>query len=182
MEEGRTESVWDYPRPPAVEPTAARIRVVYRQRASGEADGAQPELVVADSRRAVRVLETSHPPTYYIPPQDVSMALLQPSRQPATRCEWKGLASYYDLHIPTSDPHSPPVVAPAVAWTYPHPSAPAFLPLANYIAFYPGRALACFVNDEEVRAQEGSFYGGWITSAISGGPKGIKGGPGTLGW
>ncbi|KNZ51318.1 uncharacterized protein VP01_3g9 [Puccinia sorghi] len=105
-----------------------------------------------------------------------------PSRQPATRCEWKGLATYYDLHIGISSAQTPHIVVSAVAWTYPNPSAPAFLPLANYIAFYPGRALSCFVNGEEARAQEGSFYGGWITSTISGGPKGIKGGPGTLGW
>lgn len=151
------ESVWDYPRPPRVEPAARRVRVLL--------DG----VVVADSTRARRVCETSTPPCYYVPPQDARTELLAPIGR-RTHCEWKGTASYYDVRAGGT-------VVPGGAWTYRHPTS-AFAAIAGWIAFYPHR-LACFLDDERVRAQEGRFYGGWITRELVG-P--FKGGPGTENW
>ena len=153
------ESVWDYPRPPRLEPTAARVRVVH----GGH--------VVADTRRALRVLETSQPPAFYLPPDDVDLDVLAPS---ATRtfCEWKGSASYVDLEVPGTAR-----VADA-AWRYDQPT-PAFAAIAGFLAFYAQRVDACFVDDEQVQANAGDFYGGWITSKVVG-P--FKGGAGTWGW
>lgn len=153
------ESVWDYPRPPALEPTSSRVRVVHAGR------------TIAETTRAIRILETSQPPGFYLPPDDVDLTVLTPSST-STACEWKGLASYVDLTVPGS-----PTVADA-AWTYPSP-APRFAAIAGHLAFYPQRVDACFVDDEQVEPNEGSFYGGWITSKVVG-P--FKGGPGTWGW
>lgn len=152
------ESVWDYPRPPRVEPTSQHLQVMV--------DG----VVIADTRRALRVLETSHPPTYYLPPEDVRTDLLTRNAH-VTWCEFKGQASYYDLRLGAR-------VIPNVAWSYLDP-APGYTALRGYLAFYPGRVDACLVDGELVRAQEGDFYGGWITSAIVG-P--FKGGRGRAGW
>lgn len=152
------ESVWDYPRPPILEDCPKRIRVV------------AGEITVADSTSTKRVLETSHPPVYYIPPQDVQPECLvvSPGR---SFCEWKGEARYYS------------VVASGMrfekaAWYYPQPSS-RFAAIAGYLAFYPSRVDACYVDDDRVEAQEGDFYGGWITPNIVG-P--FKGPPGTFGW
>ena len=153
------ESVWDYPRPPALDPTTSLVRVVHAGR------------TIAETTRAIRILETSQPPGFYLPPDDVAQTVLVPSLT-STACEWKGLASYVDLAVPGS-----PTVADA-AWTYPSP-APRFAAIAGYLAFYPQRVGACFVDDEQVEPNEGSFYGGWITSKVVG-P--FKGGPGTWGW
>ncbi len=147
------ERVWDYPRPPAVVPCERRVRV--------ELGGA----IAADSTRALRVLETSHPPVIYIPAEDVT-AVLTPSRARQTFCEFKGVASYLD--------HA----GRPVAWTYPSPSH-GYEALRDHIAFYPGRVDAAWLDDERVLAQEGDFYGGWITADLVG-P--FKGPPGTLGW
>jgi uncharacterized protein (DUF427 family) len=152
------ESVWDYPRPPRLEPVAERIRVVV--------DG----VAIADSTRAWRVLETSHPPVYYVPPTDVRMDLLQPGRGRSV-CEWKGAATYHALVLGKRRIDD-------VAWSYERPT-PAFVPIASYLAFYPGRVDEAWVGDERATAQAGGFYGGWITSRIRG-P--FKGEPGTLGW
>jgi uncharacterized protein (DUF427 family) len=152
------ESVWDYPRPPRVEASALRVRV--------EVGG----VVVADSTQALRVLETSHPPVYYVPPKDVRREYLRPSRR-STRCEFKGEARYYDLALGARTVED-------VAWYYPEPAS-GYEELRDHIAFYPGRVDAAYVGDERVRAQEGDFYGGWVTSGIEG-P--FKGGPGTTGW
>ena len=151
----RTENVWDFPRPPRVEPCRRRVRV--------EAGGR----VLADSTRALRVLETSHPPTVYVPREDVAAAALAPSRARSTVCEFKGRAEYLDLGD-----------REAVAWFYPSPR-PGYEALAGHVAFYPGRVDACFLDAERVRAQEGDFYGGWITEGLEG-P--FKGAPGTAGW
>jgi uncharacterized protein (DUF427 family) len=153
-----TESVWDYPRPPRVEPSTRRIRVVLG------------DVTVADTSRAFRVLETSHPPGYYIPPEDVLNEYLRPSRR-RTYCEFKGQASYYDLVVGAR-------VVRDAAWYYPDP-APGYEVIRDHLAFYPGRVDACFVDEERVAAQEGDFYGGWLTADIVG-P--FKGGPGTAGW
>lgn len=153
------ESVWDYPRPPRVEPERRRARVVLGG------------VVIAESDGALRVLETSHPPGIYLPPQDVDPAALTPARTRSTWCEWKGAAEYLDAHGGGR-------VARAAAWRFVQP-VPAYAGLAGYVAFYPGRVDACFLGDEQVEAQASDFYGGWRTAEISG-P--FKGPPGTLGW
>ncbi len=152
------ESVWDYPRPPRLENSTRHIQVV----AAG--------VTIADTHLAKRVLETSHPPVYYIPPQDVRMDLLRESPG-STWCEWKGVASYYDVVVEQR-------VILRAAWTYADP-IPSFEGIRDHIAFYPSRMDRCTVDGEEVTAQEGDFYGGWITSEIVG-P--FKGAPGTRGW
>lgn len=151
------ESVWDYPRPPRVEPCTRRVTIVH----GGE--------VVADSVDALRVLETSHPPGIYVPPSDVA-AHLEPSDR-TTWCEYKGRAVYWDLHAGGR------VVADA-AWSYPDPAS-GFEAIAGYLSFYPGRVDEARLDDEPVRAQQGGFYGGWITADVRG-P--FKGAPGTAGW
>lgn len=157
--EDATESVWDYPRPPRVEPCRREVRL--------ELAGVE----LARSRAALRVLETSHPPTIYIPPGDVRMDLLSASDARQTFCEFKGTASYLDAQVGERRVR-------AVAWTYPEP-APGYESLAGHISFYPGRVDGAWLDDERVQAQAGDFYGGWITAEIRG-P--FKGGPGTSGW
>jgi uncharacterized protein (DUF427 family) len=154
-----TESVWDYPRPPAVVPSRRTVRI--------ELGG----VALARSQHALRVLETSHPPTIYIPCADVRMDLLLPSESRPTFCEWKGAARYLDAEVAGHR-------FPAVAWTYPEP-AHGYESLAGHVAFYPGRVDAAWLDEERVAAQPGDFYGGWISSEIRG-P--FKGGPGTWGW
>jgi uncharacterized protein (DUF427 family) len=152
------ESVWDYPRPPRIEPLGRHVRVVF----NGE--------VVADSNRAVRILETSHPPGIYVPPEDVRAEFLRDSRH-LSHCEWKGRARYH--HLVVGDRRSDDA-----AWSYPDP-VPAFASIREFVTFYPARVDACYVGDERVTPQEGGFYGGWITSELVG-P--FKGGPGSWGW
>ena len=153
------ESVWDYPRPPRVERSPKRIRVVL----GGS--------VVADSTRTWRVLETSLPPVYYVPLEDVADGALEPSGGNTTFCEWKGTASYFDVLGGERR-------VERGAWRYPAPRA-GFEQLEDCVAFYARPMDECTVDGEAVQAQEGRFYGGWITSDISG-P--FKGGPGTEGW
>ena len=153
------ESVWDYPRPPRLEACTRRVRV--------ELGG----VVIVDSTRAWRVLETSHPPAIYVPPQDVLEGSLTPSGHHRTFCEWKGDARYFDVSAGGR-------TAEAGAWAYPEP-VPAFAALRDHVSFYPGRMDACLLDDERVQAQEGGFYGGWITADIQG-P--FKGAAGTRGW
>jgi uncharacterized protein (DUF427 family) len=152
------ESVWDYPRPPRLEDTGKRVRVVF---------GGQ---IIVDTQRAKRVLETSHPPVYYVPLEDVAAGVLRPTAR-RTVCEWKGAAAYYDV---TAGDRT----ARDAAWGYPRPT-PAFAPIAGHVAFYPGRMDACLVDEEPVRPQPGGFYGGWVTPDVVG-P--FKGEPGTGGW
>jgi len=149
-----TESVWDYPRPPRVEPTEEHIVV----RLGG--------LIIAETRDAVRVLETSHPPAYYLPRSAFEDGVLSPAAGHSV-CEFKGVASYLDVGD----------VAGA-AWYYPDP-LPGYEVLADRVSLYPGRMDSCEVDGERVVPQEGDFYGGWITSRVAG-P--FKGAPGTLGW
>ena len=136
------ESVWDHPRPPALEPERRRVLVVHGG------------VTIADSERALRVLETSHPPAIYVPPEDVATELLRPSAARATVCEWKGRAAYWDLGD-----------VRAVAWSYPSPVA-RYAELRDHLAFYPGRVDACRLGDEVVTPQPGDFYGGWITKDV----------------
>lgn len=152
------ESVWDYPRPPRLERTPRRIRVAF--------EGVQ----VVDSTNAWRVLETSHPPVYYVPPTDVRMDLLE-TAPGASFCEWKGQAVYYDLKVGGRE-------ASRVAWAYPDPT-PAFRPIRDHLAFYIDKVGACYVDDERATPQPGSFYGGWVTSDVRGPFKGVAG---SAGW
>ena len=152
------ESVWDYPRPPRVEPCAKKVRVAH----AGE--------TVAESDRALRVLETAGPPTIYLPPEDVRTDLLVSVLDHSTYCEWKGEASYFDVVVGDA-------LAPKAAWTYRDPKA-AYRELKDFISFYPGR-VECHLGGERVRPQPGAFYGGWITDDIVG-P--FKGEPGSRGW
>lgn len=152
------ESVWDYPRPPRVERCAARIRVIFN------------EVVIADTVDAWRVLETSHPPTYYLPIADVRMEHLTRTTR-STFCEFKGSASYWTIRVGERS-------AANAAWSYANPSSD-YEAIRDHLAFYASRMDACYVNEERVQAQEGDFYGGWITRNIRG-P--FKGGPSTLGW
>lgn len=152
------ESVWDYPRPPRLEPTPKRIRVEFAG------------VVLADTRSAFRVLETSHPPVYYVPPKDVAMRYLVETPG-QSHCEWKGTAGYFSVVVGTARLEK-------VAWFYADPT-PAFRPIRDHIAFYPGPMDGCFVDGERVVSQPGDFYGGWITSDLVG-P--FKGAPGTRGW
>ncbi len=152
------ESVWDYPRPPRLEPTSKHIQVVFNG------------VVIADTTRAYRVLETSHPPVYYIPPADILQTCLEPTAG-FSWCEWKGQAEYYTVVVGGRR-------AEAAAWYYANPT-PAFAAIKNYVAFYAGPMDACYVDGEKVTPQPGEFYGGWITHDIVG-P--FKGEPGTGGW
>ena len=128
-------------------------------------------VLLADSARALRVLETSHPPTVYVPPEDVRGDLLAASGEPGAVCEFKGLARYVDATVAGRR-------VPQVGWRYARP-APGYEALRDHVAFYPGRVDAAWLGDERVQAQAGDFYGGWITADLVG-P--FKGPPGTLGW
>lgn len=149
------ESVWDYPRPPAVVPDA-RLVVV-----------GTPDDPLASTRAAIRVLETASPPTWYIPTTDVDSERLT-MVEGTSLCEWKGHARYWALRDGPSTP---------VAWDYPAPFDD-YATLVDHLAFYPGR-IECRVEGERVRTQTGGFYGGWITDEIVG-P--FKGDPGTGAW
>jgi uncharacterized protein (DUF427 family) len=127
-------------------------------------------VVVAETTAALRVLETSHPPTYYLPMAAFLAGVLRPATG-GSWCEWKGRAAYFDLVVDDSR-------APSAAWTYPDPKQ-GFAALRDHVAVYPGAVDACFVDDERVQPQAGGFYGGWITGRVVG-P--FKGGPGTRGW
>ena len=151
------ESVWDYPRPPRLEVTERHLVVSFGG------------VTIAETRRAHRVLETSQPPAYYLDPADVRVEHLVPSSQ-RTFCEWKGLASYYDVVVDGR-------VAPGAVWTYPDPT-PGFAAIQHHLAFY-AQLLECSVDGEAVVANEGTFYGGWITADVVG-P--FKGGAGTAHW
>ena len=131
------ESVWDYPRPPRLERSPKQVKIIFNQ------------ATIADSCNTYRVLETSHPPVYYIPPQDIEMKYLKPVVSQRSFCEWKGLAGYYNLRVGDKQ-----VVN--AAWYYPQPTAE-FAPIQNYLAFYPSKMDACYVDDELVQPQAGDF-------------------------
>lgn len=151
-------SVWDFPRPPALEQWGERVQVVLGG------------VTIADTTEAWVVLETSHPPTYYLPASAFVEGALRPAAG-SSYCEWKGRASYLDLV-------GGGVVASRAAWTYPSPSPRAEV-LRDHVALYAGAVDACLVDGEAVTPQPGEFYGGWITAKVTG-P--FKGAPGTMGW
>jgi uncharacterized protein (DUF427 family) len=148
------ESVWDYPRPPIAVPFDGRIRIVHDGR------------VVADTTSAWRVLETSQPPAFYLPPAGIDLSRLTRSES-TTHCEWKGMATYWRLDDIAD-----------VAWSYATPTG-SFAAITGHFAFYAQKVDECWVDDELVQPNPGNFYGGWITSAVVG-P--FKGAPGTMGW
>ena len=152
------ESVWDYPRPPKFEVYPGFIEVHHNG------------CVLAKSSSTFRVLETSHPPVFYIPPRDIMMELLIMTARTSS-CEFKGMAVYFDLVWPD-------IKIENVAWAYEDPRR-GYEAIKDHLAFYPSKLDACYVDGEKVKPQEGEFYGGWITSNING-P--FKGGPETLGW
>lgn len=152
------ESVWDYPRPPKFEPVSKQIQIYF----GGE--------LIADTTEAYRVLETSHPPVYYIPLKDIKTEYLKPSSQHSF-CEWKGEGNYYHLQVGDMKVLN-------AAWYYPKPSK-AFAPIKDYPAFYAHQMDKCLVDGEEVTPQPGNFYGGWITKDIVGPFKGVDG---SWGW
>lgn len=152
------ESVWDYPRPPHLEETPKPIQIIFNG------------VVIADTHKAQRVLETSHPPVYYLPPEDIKMDYLLKNTH-GSFCEWKGRAVYYTVVVGDKQ-------AANAAWAYPDPT-PSFTPIKDYLAFYAHLMDACYVDGELVQPQPGNFYGGWVTKDIVG-P--FKGGAGTWGW
>lgn len=152
------ESVWDYPRPPRLERSHETVEIVL----GGE--------VIARTTAAYRVLETSHPPTYYVPLAAFSEGALRPVDGSST-CEWKGRAAYFDLVTPGR-------TAERAAWTYPDPT-PDFTPIVDHVAVMPGQVDECRVDGETVLPQEGGFYGGWVTSRVVGPFKGVAG---SWGW
>ena len=152
------ESVWDYPRPPRLEPTAKTIRL----RLGDE--------VIGESRRALRVLETSHPPVYYLPMADLRMDLIEPASG-SSWCEYKGEAAYWTVRVGDR-------MLERVGWSYPQPS-PGFEALRDHIAFYAAPFDEASVDGEQVRPQPGGFYGGWVTDDVVGPFKGL---PGSMGW
>jgi uncharacterized protein (DUF427 family) len=152
------ESVWDYPRPPRLEGCAKRIQVVFNG------------VVIADTTNAKRVLETSHPPAYYLPPADIVTAHLVPAGG-SSYCEWKGAARYFDVVVGDRR-------ISRCAWSYPNPTS-SFAAIRDHVAFYCARMDTCLVGGEMARPQPGGFYGGWITDDVVG-P--FKGEPGSAGW
>lgn len=152
------ESVWDYPRPARWEEVHKPLKVIFNG------------IVLAQTQCGKRVVETSHPPTYYFPLEDIRLEYLTETTR-RTFCEWKGWCSFYDISV--GDKH-----APDAAWRYPHPTSD-FVAIQDYYAFYASPMDACYVGDEQVIPQAGGLYGGWITADLVG-P--FKGGPGTLGW
>jgi uncharacterized protein (DUF427 family) len=152
------ESVWRYPRPAVAENSRRRIRIEHRG------------VLIADTRSAVRTLETSHPPSWYLPLVDLTPGLLRRSER-RSFCEWKGQAVYWHLAIGDA-------LLRDVAWSYPEPT-PAFAALRDHLAFYAGPLDRCTVDGERVAPQPGDFYGGWITADLAGPFKGV---PGSMGW
>jgi len=152
------ESVWDYPRPPRLEAEKRRIVVVYNG------------ITVIDTTRALRVLETSHPPTYYLPPEDFAPDTLTAATG-TSYCEWKGVARFWRVRAGGRE-------ADRAGWSYAHPSE-AFAALADYVALYCSAMDSCEVGGDRARPQPGGFYGGWVNSWVKG-P--FKGDPDTLGW
>jgi len=151
------ESVWDYPRPPRLEPDHRLVVVRARGR------------IIAESHFTFRILETASPPTFYIPPHDVDKSLLMLKAR-SSQCEWKGMAHYWSLKVDG-------LFLEDVGWSYLNPF-PGFGTIAGYVAFYPGR-VECYVGEERVTPQPGGLYGGWVTSEIVGPFKGL---PGSQSW
>ena len=152
------EDVWSYPRPPRVEPVPKAVAIVFAGR------------TIARTDAAYRVLETSHPPVYYLPRAAFTGCDLEPAAGQSF-CEWKGNAAYWSIRVGNR-------TAERAAWSYPDPD-PAYAVIRDHLAVYAGRMEACTVGGERVTPQPGGFYGGWITADLKGPFKGV---PGSLGW
>lgn len=154
------ENVWDYPRPPIIEPVHARLRIIYK------------DLSLADTTNALRILETGHPPTYYIPEVDVKKEYLKRNAK-TTHCQWKGLASYFDFQSPNEE-----LIVSSRIWSYENPTGTdgKYVSIKGHFSFFVG-PWDCYVNDEKAQSQPGDFYGGWMTQNIRG-----KVNSGTGGW
>lgn len=152
------ESVWDYPRPPGLESISSYLRIIFAG------------VLIAESRQAIKIVETSCPPVYYVPPEHIHMQYMEKVRG-GTLCEWKGLAQYWSICVGKI------VVEPA-AWSYPDPEA-AYSTIRDYLAFYPSKMDACMIDSQIAVPQESDYYGGWITPNVVG-P--FKGAPGTEEW
>ena len=150
----KKENVWDYPRPAICQKHKGIIEVIVDNK------------TIAKTNNALRVIETSHPPTYYFPPEDVVMNLLKKNKSNSF-CEWNGIANYIDLHLDK-------IKILNIGWFYKSPKTE-FQPIKDYISFYASKAEKCIVNGEIVKKQEGEFYGGWITKNLTGPFKGAKG-------
>ena len=148
-----SENVWDYPRPAICQPFSGTLEVYI------------DDILVARTKRAWRVIETSHPPSYYFHPEDVQDNLLKKNTK-TTLCEWKGQASYFDYLSKKNNILD-------LCWTYQAP-VKNFLPIRNYFSFYSSKCNSCFINNEKVISQDGDFYGGWITKNLIGPFKGSK--------
>ena len=148
------ESVWEYPRPPSLETVSRHILVK------------TDSFTVAETREAIRILETASPPSYYLPPTSLKTNLFE--RSDKSFCEWKGIANYLALDDLNSEP---------IAWVYKDPTFD-FSSIRNYVGFYPAR-IECWLDGELVKPQPGLFYGGWVTDDLVG-P--FKGEPGTGWW
>ncbi|MEO1220781.1 MAG: DUF427 domain-containing protein [Pseudomonadota bacterium] len=148
------ESVWDYPRPAICEPTSRRVQIIHKG------------ITLVDSANAWRTLETSHPPTYYIPQTDIAMEHLHANSR-RTMCEWKGQARYFDIMVADD-------TVQAGAWSYAEPT-PGFANIQDYVAFYPEPLDHCLIDGEKITPQPGQFYGGWISQYEAGPFKGIPG-------
>ena len=152
------ESVWAYPRPAIAQASDRHVRIEHRG------------TVIADTRTAIRTLETSHPPSWYLPPADIATGVLRRSER-RSLCDWMGQAVYWHLEVGAD-------LLRDVAWSYPDPT-PAFVSLRDHLAFYAAPFDRCTLDEEVVRPQPGGFYGGWITSDLAGPFKGV---PGSMGW
>jgi len=148
------ENVWDYPRPPRLEPVPVEVRVEFGGK------------VIARSEKAWRVVETSHPPTYYIPRRDIAEETLEPVAG-SSLCEWKGSANYWNVVAGGQR-------AERAAWSYEQPLRD-FAQIRGYVAFYAASMQGCYVDGEEVVPQPGGFYGGWVTANLVGPFKGEPG-------
>ena len=151
-------SVWDFPRPPRVEVVTKRVRIEFAG------------VVIADTENALRICETASPPGYYLPPDDINQDYIF-AGSGQSFCEWKGAARYWDVVVGQN-------TVPQAAWSYPNPDN-GYDAIKDHLAFYAQKMDACYVGDELVRPQDGEFYGGWITSDLTG-P--FKGAPGTRHW
>lgn len=151
------ESVWDYPRPPTIDPDNRKVEVLWMGQ------------LIARTKNSIRVLETASPPTFYLPQDDVDMGFLRKSTG-TSFCEWKGSATYWSIEINNRTLEN-------AAWSYDNPN-PEFRPISGYLSFYPAK-VNCFVDEIRVAPQPGAFYGGWMTPEIVG-P--VKGEPGSGGW
>lgn len=146
MPDSKYKSILDYPLPPVPENFYKNVRIIFNG------------IEIANSKKAIRVLEKGHPPVYYISNDNVKMEYLVPAENHST-CPWKGEASYYHVKIGDKE-------ARYACWYYPEP-VPEFISIKNYIAFYPRKMDACYINDELVTPEPGKFYGGWITKDIT---------------